>query len=121
MAPHYDYLVDDDYREGRPCWVFSALAKDSVDGDRADEDDTVIKRMVTWFDMENMNVLAREYRIAHASMILDFDITIRVENTVMDGELLPTRVRYDGDWDIPFQKRELVRFWLEYEGWKVVP
>ena len=26
MAPHYDYLIDDDYREGRPCWVFSALA-----------------------------------------------------------------------------------------------
>ena len=119
MALFYDYVLDTDYRDGHHCWVFTAVARDSVDGKLADADDTVIKRMVTWFDMESMNVLARDYRIAHASLFLDFDISIRVENTVVSGELVPVRVRYDGDWDIPFKKRELVRFWLEYAEWKV--
>jgi hypothetical protein len=119
MALFYDYVLDTDYRDGHHCWVFTAVARDSVDGKLADADDTVIKRMVTWFDIESMNVLARDYRIAHASLFLDFDISIRVENTVVSGELVPVRVRYDGDWDIPFKKRELVRFWLEYAEWKV--
>ncbi|MEO8590607.1 MAG: hypothetical protein ABI432_14625 [Flavobacteriales bacterium] len=121
IAPYYDYLLDSDYRDGHSCWVFTALAKDSVKGKPADEDDTVIKRMVTWFDDQTMNVLAREYRIAHQSLLLDFDITIRVENTVVDGELVPGQVRYDGDWDIPFKSREIVRFSLAYATWGVAP
>lgn len=52
------------------------------------------------------NVIARTYRIAHSSVILDFDITIRVENTIIDDALVPTLVDYDGDWDIPMKKRE---------------
>ena len=121
MVPFYDYKLDSDYRNGHSCWVFTAVARDSVNGRRADEDDTVIKRMVTWFDDTNMNVLAREYRLAHASMILDFDITMHVENTEVSGELVPTLVNYEGDWDIPLKKRELVRFHLEMDDWSIAP
>ena len=121
MTPLYDFTVGSDFRDGRPCWLFTALAKDTVDGDEADEDDTVIKRMLTWFDQAGMNVLAREYRIRHASMLLDFDISIRVANTMVGGDLVPLEVHYEGDWDIPFKKRELVRFYLRYSDWKVAP
>ena len=65
-------------------------------------------------------MLAREYRIANSSVFLDFDITIRVQNTVVNGEPVPVRVDYDGDWDIPFRGREIVRFWLLYDEWQVV-
>lgn len=119
MAPLYDLAVDMDFRDGRPCWLFTAIAKDSVGGKAADEDNTVIKRMLTWFDQATMNVLAREYRMRHAGLLLDFDISIRVANQLVNGDLVPVRVDYDGDWDIPFKKRELVRFWLEYADWKV--
>lgn len=118
MLKYYDYLLDSEYHGGHSCWKFSAVAKDSVDGDPADEDDTVIKRMVTWFDDATMMVVGRQYRIAHASLFLDFDIRIEVENTIQDGEPLPTKVNYDGDWDIPFKQRELVRFVLEFSDWR---
>jgi hypothetical protein len=121
MTPLYDFSVGSDFRDGKPCWLFTALAKDSMDGDEADEDDTVIKRMLTWFDQSTMNVMAREYRIRHASMLLDFDISIRVANAVMDGDLVPMDVHYEGDWDIPFKKRELVSFDLRYSDWKASP
>lgn len=121
MAPLYDFSVDGTFHEGMPCWLFTALAKDSVNGEAADEDDTVIKRMLTWFDQGNMNVMAREYRIQHASLILDFDINIEVENGVVGGDLVPMNVKYEGDWDIPFKKRELVRFYLLYDDWSVGP
>lgn len=119
MAPLYNFAIAQEHRNGRPCWQFSATAKDSLNGRRADEDATVIKRMRTWFDQSTMQVIAREYRIAHASLLLDFDISIQVDNTVVNGNLVPTYVRYDGDWDIPIHKREIVRFWLKMGAWEV--
>lgn len=121
MAPLYTFSVDDAFVDGRPCWLFTALAKDKVDGREADTDDTVIKRMLTWFDQSTMMVLAREYRIQHEGILLDFDIRIQVENGVVEGDLVPRHVRYDGDWDIPFKRRELVRFDLVYSDWSVRP
>lgn len=121
MVPFYHYTLDIGFRNGRACWLFTAAARDSVGGKRADEDDTVIKRMATWFDQEAMQVLAREYRIAHDAVFLEFDITIKVENTWMQETLLPVIVHYDGVWDIPFKKREIVRFDLVMDHWEVVP
>jgi hypothetical protein len=121
MVPYYDYTLDSDYLRDHSCWVFTVVARDSVNGRPAHEDDTVIKRMTTWFDDGNMNVIARQYRIAHASLFLDFDITIHVDNAEVGGELVPTLVRYEGDWDIPFKKRELVRFHLAMSDWRIVP
>jgi hypothetical protein len=94
------------------------MEKDSLDGKRVKDDATVIKTMHTWFDQRTMEVIAREYRIAHASLLLDFDISIQVDNTVVGGELVPTFIRYDGDWDIPFKKREIVRFQLRMDKWE---
>ena len=117
MAPLYDFVIDQAFRNGHPCWMFTATAKDSSDGKSAKESATVIKRMRTWFDQSTMQVIAREYRIAHASLILDFDISIQVDNTVIGDELVPTYISYDGDWDIPFHKREIVGFWLKMGEW----
>lgn len=119
MTPWYDYTIAQGFRNGRSCWVFSAVAKDSLNGRRADPDATVIKTMHTWFDQRGMQVIAREYRIAHASIPLDFDIRIRVDNLLSGSELVPTFIRYDGDWDIPLHKRELVRFQLQLSDWLV--
>jgi len=113
MAPLYDFRIWADERGGRACWVFSAAAKpEHRDGK------TVIKTMDTWFDQETNDVLARTYRIAHKAVFLDFDITISVRNVRIGDALVPVRVSYDGDWDIPFEQRELVRFWLEYADWR---
>ncbi|HEY0976187.1 MAG TPA: hypothetical protein VGE21_01850 [Flavobacteriales bacterium] len=109
----YDHTIGTDARSGHLCWKFASTAKDEG------SNSTVIKRMVTWFDQSTMQVIAREYRIQHGSILLDFDIRIRVENTIVDDELVPTTVHYDGDWDIPLKKRELVRFQLDYSDWSV--
>lgn len=113
MVGLYDHTIGTDARNGRLCWKFASVAKDES------SNSTVIKRMVTWFDQGTMQVMAREYRIQHGSILLDFDISIRVENTAIRNELVPISVHYDGDWDIPLRKRELVRFDLLYSDWEV--
>jgi hypothetical protein len=116
MVPYYEYKLDAAPVNGRYCWVFSAVAKQGV-RDNA----TVIKDMHTWFDQETNQVLGREYRLAHNTVLLEFDIRIRVENTHVQGVLVPSRVSYDGRWDLPFKKPEIVDFWLAYDDWSVLP
>lgn len=115
MSPFYDFKIGAAERSGHQCWLFSATAKADIGEGR-----TVIKAMDTWFDHVTNGVIARSYRIAHSSVILDFDITIHVENTIIEGALVPARVEYDGDWDLPLRKRELVRFVLDYSGWRII-
>ncbi|MEZ4756806.1 MAG: hypothetical protein R2817_08270 [Flavobacteriales bacterium] len=115
MAAYYAHRIWSDDRKGRSCWVFSSNALPD-----SDPDDTVIKEMDTWFDKESGLVMARNYRIAHRSLFLDFDIRIAVENQVMEGQPVPVSVVYEGDWDIPFAKREIVRFDLHYSDWKII-
>lgn len=115
MTPYYDYRIWSDTRDGRACWVFSADTK------KGEEKETVIQEMSTWFDQETDMVLAREYHLLHTSILLDFDITIKVRNSMMDDVLVPSRVDYSGEWDIPFKKVEIVKFWLDYTGWKPLP
>lgn len=120
MAPLYEHSIATEMRDGRPCLLFSSIARDTVDGKPADPDDTVIARMTTWFDQETFHVVERSYRLRRASMLVDFDITIHVRNAVIGTEVVPSRVEYDGRWDIPFERAEDVRFLLTYSDW-VVP
>lgn len=114
MAPLYDFRIWSDMRHGHDCWVFSVEAKPEHRNGQ-----TVIKTMDTWFAKEGGEVIARQYRIVNSSLVLDFDISIKVRNQLVGHALVPMRVDYDGDWDIPFKKRELVRFWLDYSEWEV--
>ena len=74
--------------------------------------------MKSYFDKETMNVLKREYQLKYKSVILDFDITMDVRNIMLAGRLLPKYVRYDGQWDIPFKKAEVIKFTIDNYKWK---
>jgi hypothetical protein len=113
MAVHYDNRIWADQRDGRECWVFSSDTKEGHEGK------TVIQEMSTWFDQASSQVIAREYHILHRSLFLDFDIRIKVRNAVVNGDLVPVYIQYNGDWDIPFSKRELIQFALTMGDWEV--
>jgi len=115
MVPYYDYFIwTATYADSIPCWVFTAKQKEGVK-----EGKTVIKDLTSWFDQETMNVMMREYTIRYNSIIMDFDITIKVTNTYVDGILVPKRINYNGMWDIPFKKAEVISFWLDLRNWEV--
>lgn len=113
MAPYYDFRIWSDERDGRDCWVFSADTRPGEDRH------TAIKEMSTWFDKGSGMVIAREYRLLHTSILLDFDLVIKVRNRIVDGVLVPARVDYSGEWDIPFRRIEIVRFWLDLREWRL--
>jgi hypothetical protein len=40
---------------------------------------------------------------------------------MIDGALVPVRVDYDGDWDIPFKKREWCASGWSMRDWEMRP
>ncbi len=105
MVEYYDYAIYlRDFADSIPCIVFSSYVKEG------EEDEVVIRDMTSYFHRDTREVIAREYRLAHNTILFDFDIRIKVENAYQEGWLLPHKVTYDGGWDVPFRKPEIIRF-----------
>jgi hypothetical protein len=98
----YDYKLDIVEFHGSPAYIFSITPKeDNVNSDRV-----VVDQMVTWFDMKTLEVLARNYSLSYKAGVYDFDVSMEVEMTKFDGLTVPKILRYRGDWDVIFKKRE---------------
>lgn len=108
MVPYYDYSIFTyNWKDSIPTIAFSQYVK------KGEEDEVVIRDMTSYFHKDTREVIAREYRLAHNTIFFDFDISIKVENRLVEGEIVPVKIDYDGAWDIPFKKPEIIRFYLE--------
>ncbi|HKR06039.1 MAG TPA: hypothetical protein VJY62_15490, partial [Bacteroidia bacterium] len=109
MTKHYDYkIMSDTLNDSIPCYVFSCKAK-QLDSTRTDGK-AVIKDLETWFDKRTLNVVARRNSLAYKSIFFDFDVKMEVKLEEIEGALVPVFIDYNGTWDIPFHKREIVQF-----------
>jgi hypothetical protein len=108
MVQYYDYSIFlYEYNDSIPCIAFSNFVKEG------EEDEVVIRDMTSYFHRDTQEVIAREYRLAHKTLLFDFDISIKVENMLVNGWLMPKSVSYDGGWDVPFKKPEIISFKME--------
>ncbi|HMU47590.1 MAG TPA: hypothetical protein PKC72_14550 [Chitinophagaceae bacterium] len=103
-AKLYDMHIDYGDYEGESCYVFSMKAKDDLKGGRRDA--IVIDNMVTWFNVRTMEVMARNYDMSYDAGVYDFDVHMEVQMTKFGSYLVPRLLRYTGNWDVVFKKRE---------------
>jgi hypothetical protein len=104
VAEYYDFLIDQGEYEGKPCYVFSVKAKEGLRGGKKNK--IVIDNMVTWFDAKTMEVLSRNYQMSYDAGVYDFDVSMEVQMTKFGDHLIPKTLRYNGNWDVVFKKRE---------------
>lgn len=102
----YDYKLDIQDFHGTLSYVFSILPKE----ENAKNDRIVVDRMITWFDMKTLEVLARNYSLSYKAGVYDFDVNMEVEMTKFEGLTVPKILRYKGNWDVIFKKRERAVF-----------
>lgn len=102
----YDYKLDIQEYHGELCYVFSITPKE----EEAKNDRIVVDQMVTWFDMKTLSVLARNYSLSYKAGVYDFDVSMDVEMTKFEGLTVPRVLRYKGNWDVIFKKRERAVF-----------
>jgi hypothetical protein len=100
MAAKYDMSIDIGQRDTINCYIFSIKVKPAY------TNDVVIDEMTTWFDVKNFEVLARNYSLSYDAGVYDFNVQMQVELTHFGNYLVPSLLRYNGNWKVIFKPRE---------------
>jgi len=101
----YDFRIEQYDYQGKPALVFTATPKQN-----ADKDKIVIDSMTTWFDAKTMNIMARTYTLSYKAGVYDFNVTMEVEMEQFGELTVPKVLRYNGEWDVVFKKKERAVF-----------
>lgn len=105
---YYTYRLDIVEFHKKLAYVFSIEPKEDLGGLK--KDNIVVDEMVTWFDMQTLEVMARNYTLSYKAGVYDFDVSMEVEMTKFEGLTVPSVLRYKGNWDVIFKKRERAIF-----------
>lgn len=104
IAQRYDFVIDMNEFKGEMCYVFTLDPRaDLSDGKK---DKIVVDEMVTWFRIDTWEIVARKYNLSYNAGVYDFNVHMEVEMTKFGDYLVPSLMRYDGNWDVLFKKRE---------------
>ncbi|HEY0677893.1 MAG TPA: hypothetical protein VGD17_06390 [Chitinophagaceae bacterium] len=104
MSSYYDYIIDLELLNGEWCYVFEVKARESLSS--GEKDKVVINKMITWFNQQTMDIVLRKYDLSYRAGVYDFDVEIEAELTRFGEYLVPKVLRYNGNWDVMFKKRE---------------
>lgn len=100
MAEYYDMSIDMDEYNKTSCYIFKQKVKPGK------ESDVVVDEMITWFDDKNFEVVARTYSLSYSAMVYDFKVMMEVQMAHAGDLLVPSLIRYNGNWKAVFKKRE---------------
>ena len=104
----YDYKIDRKEYLGQTCYVFTITPRNDLS--TSEKSNIVIDEMVTWFNASTMDIIARNYTLSYDAGIYDFDVAMQVELEKVNEMLVPKVLRFNGDWDIIFKKKERAVF-----------
>jgi hypothetical protein len=100
MADKYDMNIDYRNYNNLPCYVFIVKVKENK------KSDVVIDEMTTWFNEKTFEIVARNYSISYDAGVYDFNVNMEVQMTKAGDLLVPSLLRYNGNWKVIFKKRE---------------
>jgi hypothetical protein len=101
----YDFTIDMTEFKGEMCYVFKMIPIPTLSS--SDKDRIVINEMTTWFDTKTWEIRGRNYDLSYNAGVYDFDVHIEVEMMNYKNLLVPKVMRYNGNWDVIFKKREI--------------
>ena len=100
MADKYDMNIDLRDFNDTSCYVFTIKAKDNR------KNGVVIDEMITWFNEKTFEIVARKYSLSYDAGVYDFNVEMETEMTKVGDLLVPSVLRYNGNWKAIFKKRE---------------
>ncbi len=103
-AKLYDFILDMDLLHGEMCYIFKIIPRPDLSSDEKNR--IVINEMTTWFRSSNWEILARHYDLSYEAGVFDFNVNMEVELGKFENYLVPTLIRYNGNWSVIFKKRE---------------
>lgn len=104
VAKRYDFVIDMDAFKGQMCYIFTLTPREDLSDNKKDK--IVVDEMITWFNIDTWEIVARKYTLSYNAGVYDFDVHMEVEMTKFGEYLVPSLMRYNGNWDVMFKKRE---------------
>ncbi len=92
---------------GQPAYQFRITPRKGY------ERKVVFNELTTWFRKGDYSILARDHSLSYHTLVYDFDVTMKVRTTQVNGKLYPSYISYNGNWHIFTKKRERVRFTVD--------
>jgi hypothetical protein len=117
MQQYYNYTISDTTYNDRECYVFAVKVKEDLK--EKDKGKALIRKIVSYFDKENFNVIYREYKFVYDHWLIDLDMDVVVHMDYVNGEHIPTDIHYKGFWDVMFFKPERAEFKLKNTNYLV--
>ena len=112
MQKYYDYIISKKtYKDTLECYEFVCRMKSDLT--EKQQDDVLIRELVSYFDRNTFNVMYRKYVMKYDYWLIELDVTVDVEMGYAQDHLVPLNIHYKGFWDIPFSKPEIADFKLE--------
>lgn len=120
MRQYYDYaFFSGTYLDSIPVYRFKVTMKKDLSN--WTKDGLMIKELTTIFDKRNFQILGRYVDMKYDNLAFQFDVQMNIELGYFGTEetLLPTKVSYQGNWDIPFKREERASFLILHKGYKL--
>ena len=118
MRQNYNYTFQKGmYLDSIPVYRFKVLMKPDLSN--WTKDGIMIKELTTIFDQRNFQILGRYIDMKLDNLAFDFDVQMNIEMSYFGQDLLPTKISYQGNWDIPFKKEERASFLVLHKNYKL--
>lgn len=101
------------YLDSIPVYRFKVIRKSSTS-----DSDVMINELTTIFDMRDFKILGRFVDMRFDNMFVDFNVKMNIELIPYNGELLPAKMSYQGNWDIPLHKEERSSFLILHKDYQ---
>ena len=119
MRQYYDYsYTSATYLDSIPVYSFKVSVKPDLSN--WTKDGLMIRELTTIFDKRDLKILGRYVDMKYDNLAFEFDVQMNIEMAPFDGgeTLLPTKISYQGNWDIPFKKEERASFLILHKGYR---
>lgn len=120
MRQYYNYsYYSSTYLDSIPVYKFKVVQKPDLSN--WTKSGLMIKEVTTIFDKRNFQILGRYIDMKYSNVAFDFDVQMNIELGYFDGgeTLLPIKISYQGNWDIPLKKEERAAFLILHKGYKL--
>ncbi|RYD90505.1 MAG: hypothetical protein EOP54_23880, partial [Sphingobacteriales bacterium] len=101
------------YLDSIPVYRFKVIRKPSTA-----PGDVIINEMTTIFDTRTFQILGRYIDMKFNNMFAEFNVQMNIELNNFNGDLLPVKISYQGNWDVPFHKEERASFLILHKDYK---
>lgn len=117
MRQYYDYsYYSGTYLDSIPVYRFKVTVKPDLS--KGTKDGLMIKELTTIFDKRNFEILGRYVDMKYSNILFDFDVQMNIEMSYVEGEKLPTKISYQGNWDYPLKKQERASFLIIHKDYE---